>query len=89
MRKGTKNHLPTSKEMETVMKRHLSAKYTQTVADDIWKNILTQYEAFTKDLPDLGDFFLRVPVKPGGNAAEQVPQRRVLPSRPDQGPGVV
>ena len=54
MRNSTKNHLPISKEMETVLKRHLSAKYTQTVADDIWKNILTQYEAFTKDLPDLG-----------------------------------
>ena len=53
-KRNNNHHLPISKEMEAVMKKHLSAKYTETEADDIWKNILAQYEAFIVDLPDFG-----------------------------------
>lgn len=54
MSNNTKNHLPISKEMESVMKKHLSEKYTKPETDNKWKNILAQYEAFIKDLPDFG-----------------------------------
>lgn len=48
------NHLPISKEMEAVMKKRLSAKFSEVEADRYWKNILVQYEAFLADLPDFG-----------------------------------
>ncbi len=48
------NHLPISKEMEAVMKKHLSAKFSEEEAGGYWKRILAQYEAFLKDLPDFG-----------------------------------
>ena len=48
------NHLPISKEMEAVMRKYLSAKFSEEEADVYWKRILTQYEAFLKDLPDFG-----------------------------------
>lgn len=48
------NHLPVSKEMEAVMKKHLAAKFSEAEADECWKSILVQYEAFLKDLPDFG-----------------------------------
>lgn len=54
MRNRTKSLLPISKEMETVMKRHLLATHIKAEVDDIWKNILAQYEDFIIELPDLG-----------------------------------
>ena len=54
MNNSRKKHLPISREMETVMRKHLSALYTVAEAEGIWMKILAQYEAFIKDLPDLG-----------------------------------
>lgn len=48
------HHLPVSKEMEAVMKKHLSAKYTDAQVNEYWQKILAQYESFLKDLPDFG-----------------------------------
>ena len=48
------NHLPISKEMEAVMQKHLSEKYSEEEADERWKKIIFQYESFLKDLPDFG-----------------------------------
>jgi len=31
------NHLPISKEMEAVMQKHLSEKYSEEEADERWK----------------------------------------------------
>ena len=36
-------HLPISREMETVMKNHLSLKFSGAAADRYWKKILTKY----------------------------------------------
>lgn len=36
------------------MKKHLLAKCSETEAERYWKKVLTQYEAFLKDLPDFG-----------------------------------
>ena len=38
------NHLPISKEMEAVMKKHLSAKFANAESERYWKKVLTQYE---------------------------------------------
>ena len=47
-------HLPISREMEAIMKKHLSSKFSEEEAEEYWKKVLTQYEVFLKDLPDLG-----------------------------------
>ena len=36
------------------MKKYLLAKCSETEAERYWKKVLTQYEAFLKDLPDFG-----------------------------------
>ena len=33
-------YLPISKDMEAVMKKHLSAKFSEAEADECWKSIL-------------------------------------------------
>ncbi len=48
------SHLPISKEMEAVMKKHLSSKFSETEVDRYWKSTLAQYRVFLKDLPDFG-----------------------------------
>ena len=48
------NHLPISKEMEAVMQKHLSEKYSEEEAVECWIKIISQYESFLKDLPDFG-----------------------------------
>lgn len=43
------NHLPISREMETAIKKHLSAKFTEAIANEYWQKIVSQYEMFLKD----------------------------------------
>lgn len=52
--KETAHHLPVSGEMEAVIKKHLSARFTEAEADAYWQKTLSQYETFLKDLPDFG-----------------------------------
>lgn len=40
--KRMNNHLPISREMEAVMKKRLSVKFSEAEADGYWKKILTQ-----------------------------------------------
>lgn len=47
-------HLPVSKEMEAVMKKRLSEKYSEAESDECRTKIKSQYELFLKDLPDFG-----------------------------------
>lgn len=47
-------YIPISKEMEAVIRKHLSVKFSETEAEGYLKKILSQYEEFVKDLPDLG-----------------------------------
>ena len=49
-----KKHILISKEMEAVIKKHLSAKYSKDDVELYWKKTLHQYAIFLKDLPDFG-----------------------------------
>ena len=49
-----KKHILISKEMEAVIKKHLSDKYSKDAVGVYWKKILQQYAVFLKDLPDFG-----------------------------------
>lgn len=49
-----KKHILISKEMQAVIKKHLSEKYSKDEAELYWKKTLQQYAVFLKDLPDFG-----------------------------------
>ena len=49
-----KKHILISKEMENVIKKHLSEKYSKNEVELFWKKIIQQYAVFLKDLPDFG-----------------------------------
>ena len=49
-----KKHILISKEMENVIKKHLSEKYSKNDVELYWKKIIQQYAVFVNDLPDFG-----------------------------------
>ena len=49
-----KKHILISGEMENVIKKHLSEKYSKDDVELFWKKITQQYAVFLKDLPDFG-----------------------------------
>jgi len=54
MNKSTRDHLPISKEMKAVMRKHLLSRFSEVETDEYMEKILIQYEIFLKDLPDFG-----------------------------------
>ena len=49
-----KKHILISEEMENVIKKHLSEKYSKDDVELFWKKITQQYAVFLKDLTDFG-----------------------------------
>lgn len=47
-------HIMISKEMEKVIKKHLSERFSEDDAKIYWNKVLQQYALFLLDLPDLG-----------------------------------
>ena len=46
-------HIMISKEMEKVIKKHLSERFSEDDAKIYWNKVLQQYALFLLDLPDL------------------------------------